>query len=140
MFGIIQASQIEFFDINQTYFLLDKNITYHINASYKLIDLKNLRKYNRFYNRKRVIKKFDYTKNGVFYFKKFNLKFFKSFRVNDYLYFNRVEFILNNKIVFAKECKVPLNTLKFITCYKTRFYTFDKKFFGSKIYFTLKLR
>ena len=69
MLGIIQASQIEFFDINQTYFLLDKNITYHINASYKLIDLKNLRKYNRFYNRKRVIKRFDYAKMEYFILK-----------------------------------------------------------------------
>jgi len=136
---VAQASRIEFFDINETQFSIDSNLSYHINASYKLIDLKGIKKNDRFYNRKKVIKDFDYTKDGTFCFKKFCLKFFKNYRINNYLYFDKVEFKLGKKEVFAKECKIPLNTIKFISCYNTRFYSHDGSIIGSRINYIVRL-
>lgn len=136
----VQASRIEFFNIDETQSFIDNNLSYHIDASYKLIDLNSIRKNNRFYNRKKVIKDFDYTKDGTFCFKEFCLKFFKHYRVNNYLYFDRVHFKLNKKEVYAKECVIPLNNIKFISCKKTRFYSKNGDIIGSRVTYILPLQ
>ena len=99
------AAKIEFKKVTTKYYdTKTKELVFEIDSAYKIIDSESLKKYYRFYNRKQVLERFSYEKNGVFRFKSFLLRFLKFYRVNDIFFFKKVLFKKENFLIKAKEC------------------------------------
>ena len=123
---VSNASVIELFDTNTTVYNISPNLSYTISARYQLIDTDNLKKRYRFFNRKKVIKRYHYQKDGIFRYKNFSLNFQKSYRVNNKLYFSNPTFKLDSITTKAKECYIDINKMDFLRCKNVRYYNKNK--------------
>lgn len=128
-----KAWVIEAFDVQNLVKSRDNRYSYKIEAKRYLKDIDNLKKNYRYFNRKRVLQKYNFYEKGKLFFKDNNFSFKKSYRVDNYLYIYKTSFFLNSLKYKSKECKIDISK-NLLLCKHTKLYK-NKKFFATKISF-----